>query len=184
MTSTPDHFDRFAKLKAADDDLRDGEAHVETLTGRRDQALVEALETATSVEVAIGIGLTCEDTNDPDATRRSRKSGANRIRQQGINARARLGLPRSTDRGGRRRRSPASPTVISMGPADQERILDELTGALARSGTHPAFVHAVRKTGFMLTEANMVLLDEKALDAWSIALKEGEDTHGPIGHAD
>ncbi|MCB1040200.1 MAG: hypothetical protein KDA94_11855 [Acidimicrobiales bacterium] len=56
------------------------------------------------------------------------------------------------------------------GPADVSRTL---TDAMERAGVHPAYVHAVRACGFVLTEENRATLTmeqvarwEAALDAW------------------
>jgi len=56
------------------------------------------------------------------------------------------------------------------GPADVSRTL---TDAMERAGVHPAYVHAVRTCGFVLTEENQAELTadqvrrwDEALDAW------------------
>jgi hypothetical protein len=59
------------------------------------------------------------------------------------------------------------------GPADVSRTL---TDAMERAGVHPAYVHAVRACGFVVTEENRRTLPgeqlarwDHALDAWFVA---------------
>ena len=53
------------------------------------------------------------------------------------------------------------------GPADVSRTL---TDAMERAGVHPAYVHAVRVCGFVLTEENQATLTTDQVDRWNAAL--------------
>lgn len=57
----------------------------------------------------------------------------------------------------------------STGPADVSRTLTE---AMERAGVHPAYVHAVRSCGFVLTEANRSTLTADQVDRWDRALDD------------
>ncbi len=45
---------------------------------------------------------------------------------------------------------------------------------------HPAYAHAFRKVGFLLTTANAHLFDDEDVRSWNEALAEGERLYGPI----
>ncbi|MEZ5137737.1 MAG: hypothetical protein R2711_02840 [Acidimicrobiales bacterium] len=49
------------------------------------------------------------------------------------------------------------------GPADVSRTLTE---AMERAGVHPAYVHAVRTCGFVLTEENQAELTAEQVRRW------------------
>lgn len=53
------------------------------------------------------------------------------------------------------------------GPADVSRTL---TDAMERAGVHPAYVHAVRACGFVLTEENQRTLTAEQVARWNAAL--------------
>lgn len=54
------------------------------------------------------------------------------------------------------------------GPVDVSRTL---TDAMERAGVHPAYVHAVRTCGFVLTEANEASLTADQRDRWHAAVE-------------
>lgn len=53
------------------------------------------------------------------------------------------------------------------GPADVSRTLTE---AMERAGVHPAYVHAVRRCGFVYTEENAGTLTPEQIARWDAAL--------------
>jgi hypothetical protein len=55
------------------------------------------------------------------------------------------------------------------GPVDVSRTLTE---AMERAGVHPAYVHAVRRCGFVLTEANESTLTADQRARWHAAVDE------------
>ena len=62
------------------------------------------------------------------------------------------------------------------GPADVTHVLTE---AMERAGVHPAYVFAVRRCGFIVTEENAHTLDADRLARWEAAVDawyaEGHD---------
>ncbi len=60
------------------------------------------------------------------------------------------------------------------GPADVSRTL---TDAMERAGVHPAYVHAVRACGFVLTEENQGTLTVEQVARWNAALDDWFDEH-------
>jgi hypothetical protein len=61
--------------------------------------------------------------------------------------------------------------------------MPELVAAGYRAGLPPAFVHAIQKTGLIVTNANRHLLSDADLEAWQVAVEEGEEIHGSVGQA-
>ena len=55
------------------------------------------------------------------------------------------------------------------GPLD---ITSTLTDAMADAGVHPAYVHAVRRCGFVLTEGNRSTLTDSQVSRWDEAMEE------------
>ena len=55
------------------------------------------------------------------------------------------------------------------GPADVSR---SLTDAMERAGVHPAYVHAVRRCGFVSTEENAHTLTSDQVERWNRAIDE------------
>ena len=55
------------------------------------------------------------------------------------------------------------------GPADVTR---SLTDAMERAGVHPAYVHAVRRCGFVYTEENASTLSAEQIDRWNAAVDD------------
>ncbi|MCU1350944.1 MAG: hypothetical protein JWM05_153 [Acidimicrobiales bacterium] len=53
------------------------------------------------------------------------------------------------------------------GPADVTHILTE---AMERAGVHPAYVFAVRRCGFVLTEENADSFDAEQVARWNAAV--------------
>lgn len=60
------------------------------------------------------------------------------------------------------------------GPADVSRTLTE---AMERAGVHPAYIHAVRSCGFVLTEENRDQLTNEQVRRWDLALDEWFDSN-------
>lgn len=60
------------------------------------------------------------------------------------------------------------------GPLDITRTL---TDAMAEAGVHPAYVHAVRRCGFVLTEGNRSTLTESQVARWDAAMEEWFAAH-------
>jgi hypothetical protein len=54
------------------------------------------------------------------------------------------------------------------GPAEVTRTL---TDAMERAGVHPAYVHAVRTCGFVLTEENLHTLSAAQVERWEAAVE-------------
>jgi hypothetical protein len=55
------------------------------------------------------------------------------------------------------------------GPLD---VSHTLTDAMERAGVHPAYVHAVRRCGFVYTEENAHSLTAHQVERWNAALEE------------
>ena len=53
------------------------------------------------------------------------------------------------------------------GPLEVSRVL---TDAMDKAGVHPAYVHAVRQCGFVLTEENRHTLTSDQIAAWNAAM--------------
>jgi hypothetical protein len=51
-------------------------------------------------------------------------------------------------------------------------------------GIHPAFIHAFRRCGFLLTEANAHTFSDKDVQRWNAAVAEGERIYGPVNPED
>lgn len=68
-------------------------------------------------------------------------------------------------------------------PMTEDEVQAEVASALAGAGLHPAYLHAIEVTGFILTEENSHLFDEEDVAAWNAALEEGEALHGPVDPA-
>lgn len=64
------------------------------------------------------------------------------------------------------------------GPADVSRTL---TDAMENAGVHPAYVHAVRVCGFVLTEGNQDQLTAHQIVRWNQALDDWFATHPEAG---
>lgn len=60
------------------------------------------------------------------------------------------------------------------GPADVSRTL---TDAMERAGVHPAYVHAVRVCGFVLTEENQGTLTAEQVERWNATLDRWFEDH-------
>ena len=60
------------------------------------------------------------------------------------------------------------------GPADISR---SLTDAMERAGVHPAYVHAARTCGFVLTEENAHTLTAEQVHRWNRAMDEWFEQH-------
>lgn len=60
------------------------------------------------------------------------------------------------------------------GPLDVTRTLTE---AMSAAGVHPAYVHAVRQCGFILTEANRDSLTPDQVARWDEAMEEWFRAH-------
>lgn len=61
------------------------------------------------------------------------------------------------------------------GPADVSR---SLTDAMERAGVHPAYVHAVRRCGFVYTEENAHTLTTEQVAQWDRAMDDWFAEHG------
>ncbi len=64
------------------------------------------------------------------------------------------------------------------GPVDVSRTL---TDAMERAGVHPAYVHAVRSCGFVLTEANEATLTPEQRQHWHAAVDQWFRTADAVG---
>lgn len=60
------------------------------------------------------------------------------------------------------------------GPLDVTRTL---TDAMEEAGVHPAYVHAVRRCGFVLTEGNRSTLTPAQVTRWDEAVEEWFTAH-------
>ena len=60
------------------------------------------------------------------------------------------------------------------GPLEVSRVL---TDAMERAGVHPAYVHAVRTCGFVLTDENRHTLTRDQIAAWDAAMDRWFDEH-------
>jgi hypothetical protein len=61
---------------------------------------------------------------------------------------------------------------------DPRDVTTELVAAGYRTGLPPAYIHAIEKTGLIVTETNMHLLSEANLKEWQTAVEEGEKIFG------
>lgn len=55
------------------------------------------------------------------------------------------------------------------GPAD---VTSVLTNAMEEAGVHPAYVFAVRRCGFVLTQGNETTLKPEQVQRWNAAIEE------------
>ena len=55
-----------------------------------------------------------------------------------------------------------------------------MADAVTDAGIHPAFAHAVRVTGFIVTEMNAEQFTDDDIQEWNTALAAGEAIYGPI----
>lgn len=62
----------------------------------------------------------------------------------------------------------------TTGPVDVSRTL---TDAMERAGVHPAYVHAVRQCGFVLTEENRHTLGDEQIARWDRAVDAWFDSN-------
>jgi hypothetical protein len=51
-------------------------------------------------------------------------------------------------------------------------VLENICAAMTQTGIDPAFIHAFRKTGYLLTEENIHLFTESELTEWNEAINE------------
>jgi len=65
-------------------------------------------------------------------------------------------------------------------PLSEEEATDLIANATLAAGMHPAFVHAIKTTGFLLTSMNVDQFTDDDIDEWNAAIAEGESIHGPI----
>jgi hypothetical protein len=66
-------------------------------------------------------------------------------------------------------------------PLDPRDVTADLVAAGARTGLPVAYLHAIEKTGRIVTDANMHLLSRADLEEWEAAVKEGEAMFGAPG---
>ena len=57
----------------------------------------------------------------------------------------------------------------------EAEVTDSLADLLERTGTHPAFIHATRVCGFLVTEENEHLWDVEDVERWDDAVDEWFD---------
>lgn len=62
---------------------------------------------------------------------------------------------------------PSNGEAATNGPDEPKRV-------------HPAFAHAFRKLGFLVTEENADSFSDEDVTAWNDAVAEGERRYGPI----
>ena len=68
-------------------------------------------------------------------------------------------------------------------PLDPREVTTALVAAGYRTGLPAAYIHAIEKTGLIVTEANMHLLSEANLNQWQAAVEEGEKIFGAADRA-
>lgn len=56
-------------------------------------------------------------------------------------------------------------------PMDPAAIANEVADMFVAAGTHPAFVFAIRHTGFILTDENQHLFDDEDIAEWDRAIE-------------
>jgi hypothetical protein len=64
------------------------------------------------------------------------------------------------------------------GPLDVSRTL---TDAMEQAGVHPAYIHAVKRCGFVLTEGNEASLTADQVTRWHAAVEEWFDANPDPG---
>jgi len=69
-------------------------------------------------------------------------------------------------------------------PADVGKVTAALVAASDRAGVHPAYIHAIEKTGLLVTDTNRHLLDDADLNKWKAAVEDGEEIYGAVKNAD
>ena len=62
-------------------------------------------------------------------------------------------------------------------PVTEAEATDTLADVMERTGTHPAFVHAIRVCGFLVTEDNEQQWDVEDVERWDDAVDEWFDLH-------
>lgn len=60
-------------------------------------------------------------------------------------------------------------------PVTEAEVTDTIADLIERTGTHPAYVHAVRVCGFLVTESNEAMWDVEDLEQWDDAIEEWFD---------
>ncbi len=72
------------------------------------------------------------------------------------------------------------PNVDVPSPLGQDQFMPELVAAGYRAGLPPAFIHAIQKTGLIVTDANRHLLSDGDLEEWQAAVEEGKEIPGAV----
>lgn len=67
---------------------------------------------------------------------------------------------------------PASDTPQMYSEVGQREITELMCAAMSKAGIDPSFIYAFRKTGRILTEENITLLEPSELDEWNDAIDE------------
>ena len=65
-------------------------------------------------------------------------------------------------------------------PMGYDQVMPELVAAGYRAGLSPAFIHAMQKTGLIVTDTNRHLLSDDELEEWQAAVEEGKKIYGPV----
>ena len=68
-------------------------------------------------------------------------------------------------------------------PLSPRDVMTELVAAGYRTGLPPAYIHAIEKTGLIVTAANLHRLSEANLNEWQAAVEEGEKIFGAADRA-
>lgn len=79
--------------------------------------------------------------------------------------------------------NPGEPIVFgsegeTLIPEDPEAVVASWIEAGKEAGIDPVFLHAIEKTGFILSEENMYLFSEDDWEKWNDAIEEGRRIHG------
>lgn len=79
--------------------------------------------------------------------------------------------------------NPGGPIVFesdgkTLIPEDPETVVASWIEAGKEAGIDPVFLHAIEKTGFVLSEENMYLFSEDDWKEWNDAIEEGRRIHG------
>ncbi|MEA2702905.1 MAG: hypothetical protein QOD63_850 [Actinomycetota bacterium] len=64
-------------------------------------------------------------------------------------------------------------------PITEAEVKEAVGSALAAAGVHPAYLHAIQVTGFILTVENAHLFDADDIEEWNAAVAAGEALYGP-----
>jgi hypothetical protein len=72
------------------------------------------------------------------------------------------------------------PNADVPSPLGHDQFMPELVAAGYRAGLPSAFIHAIQKTGLIVTDTNRHLLSDADLEEWQAAVEEGKEIYGAV----